>query len=40
MEFDTSVVTKYRDLKVDAEKPKKENVVKLQNLLTEVKVYS
>ena len=40
MEFDTSIVAKYIDLKVDAENPKKENVIRLQNLFTELKMYS
>jgi len=39
MAFDTSVVTQYRDLKIDAENPKKENIVRLQKLLTDVNVY-
>lgn len=37
--FDTSVVAKYRGLKIDAEKPKKENVEKLQKLFTDIKLY-
>ena len=40
IQFDTSVVAQYSELKVDAENPIKENVEKLQTLLTEVKIYS
>ncbi len=39
VEFDVSPVTKYNNLTVDAEDPKEENVVKLQELMTEVWLY-
>lgn len=40
MEFATSPVAKYSNLIVDAEKPLKKDVIELQNLLTEVKIYT
>ena len=40
IEFDKSPVVKYKKLKLDAEKPKKQNILELQKLLTEVKIYS
>lgn len=40
VEFDNSIVSKYSNLKLDAENPKKEDVVDLQNLLTEISVYN
>lgn len=40
IKFSNSTIYKYSKLKVDAEKPKKENVIKLQKLLTEVKKYN
>jgi len=40
MVFDKPVVAEYAKLKVDAENPKKENVEKLQRLLSQVKIYT
>jgi len=40
IEFDKSVVAKYKNLKVNAENPKKENVEKLQKLLKDVNLFS
>ncbi len=40
MQFGNSVVNKYKNLTVNAENPKKDNVIKLQELLTKVKIYS
>jgi len=40
VEFDVSPVSKYNKLTVDAEKPKEENVVKLQKLMSEVWLYN
>jgi hypothetical protein len=40
MEFDPSPVVKYGNLIVDALKPIQHDVIKLQNLLTEVKIYT
>lgn len=40
IEFDDSVVVKYKNLSVNAETPIKENVVRLQELLSEVKLYN
>ncbi len=39
MEFNNSFLNKYSKLKVDAEKPKKENVIKLQELLIKANEY-
>lgn len=40
IEFWKSDVLEYSNLKIDAEKPKKENVIKLQKLLTKVEIYN
>ncbi|MFK7780506.1 MAG: hypothetical protein QM490_05235 [Candidatus Gracilibacteria bacterium] len=40
IEFGSSPVAKYSNLKVDAENPKEKNVKELQILLTEIEVYS
>lgn len=40
IQFDTSVVSKYNNLTLDAENPKTDDVLNLQRLLTEVKLYN
>ncbi len=40
IEFDESPVVKYNGLTLNAEKPKKQNVVKVQQLLKELKLYN
>lgn len=40
IEFDESPISKYNDLTIDAEKPIKEDVEKLQNLFTEIWLYN
>lgn len=40
MDFAWSSILKYRDLRVDAENPVGKDVIRLQNLLKEVKIYS
>lgn len=40
IKFDKSIVSKYKWLKVDAEKPKKDNVIKLQSLFSDLWLYN
>ncbi|MBT3729083.1 hypothetical protein HOF65_02400 [bacterium] len=40
IQFDVSPVINYENLRVDAEDPKEDNVKELQELLTEVKIYT
>jgi len=40
VEFDISPISEYNKLTVNAEKPKKENVIKLQNLMTDIWLYN